>query len=250
MVLMKIAIAGTNGLAQLLAHEIETTTTHQFIFLSRRPMEGLSRKGWQVVVVDYSDNSKLRFKLAGIDVVLSTVLGDAQIALIEAAAASSVQLFVPSEFAGPPSIRPSNDLLDNGRRRALLRLAALESGGMKFCAFSCGVLYERFGPGGLSQVQIARGSGMEMEGSYLVDIRRHTARIPARGVDGQPIRISMISLRDLAKAVVAALGLKTWPHEFRVRGDRLTVDELVEAAATMRGMWNATSDLRYLLTVL
>jgi hypothetical protein len=45
----------------------------------------------------------------------------------------------------------------------------------------------------------------------------------------------MISLRDLARSIVAALKLKTWPREFKVRGDRLTLSELVEAAATMRG---------------
>lgn len=34
--MIKVAIAGTNGLAQLLAHYIDTTTSHQFVFLSRR----------------------------------------------------------------------------------------------------------------------------------------------------------------------------------------------------------------------
>lgn len=34
--MIKVAIAGTNGLAQLLAHYIETTTSHQFVFLSRK----------------------------------------------------------------------------------------------------------------------------------------------------------------------------------------------------------------------
>jgi hypothetical protein len=34
--MMKVAIAGSNGLAQYIGHFIETTTSHQFILLSRR----------------------------------------------------------------------------------------------------------------------------------------------------------------------------------------------------------------------
>lgn len=33
--MMKVAIAGTGGLAQYIAHHIETGTYHQFILLSR-----------------------------------------------------------------------------------------------------------------------------------------------------------------------------------------------------------------------
>jgi nucleoside-diphosphate-sugar epimerase len=236
MVLMKIAIAGTNGLAQLLAHEIESSSTSQFVFLSRRPVEGLAKKGWQVIVVDYRDQRALQFKLAGTDVVLSTVCGDAQVALMEAAAAAGVKRFVPSEFSGNPSRRPTTELIDKGHRRAIVRLATLEATGMRFCTFTCGVFYERFGPGGLAQVQIAKGSGIDAEGCYLLNIRRCTAKLPpSRGQDGSSVKVSMVSLRDLARSIVAALKLKTWPREFKVRGDRLTMSELVEAAATMRG---------------
>jgi hypothetical protein len=34
--MIKVAIVGTNGLAQLIAHFISTTTSHQFVILSRR----------------------------------------------------------------------------------------------------------------------------------------------------------------------------------------------------------------------
>ncbi|KPI43384.1 uncharacterized protein AB675_7068 [Cyphellophora attinorum] len=222
MVLMKIAIAGTNGLAQLLAHEIESSSTSQFVFLSRRPVEGLAKKGWQVMVVDYRDQRALQFKLAGTDVVLSTVCGDAQVALMEAAAAAKVKRFVPSEFSGNPSRRPTSDLIDKGHRRAIVRLAGLESTGMRFCTFTCGVFYERFGPGGLAQVQIAKGSGIDAEGCFLLNVRRCTAKLPpSRGQDGSSVKVSMVSLRDLARSIVAALKLKTWLE--------------MEAAATMRG---------------
>lgn len=131
-------------------------------------------------------------------------------ALIEAAAAATVGRFVPSEYSGPPSLRPANDLLDNGHRRAILRLASLESTGMKFSLFTCGILYERFGPGGTAQVQLAKGSGLDVDGSYLFNMRKHTAELP----QGSNTKISMTSLRDLARFVVAALKLSSWPREF------------------------------------
>ena len=106
---------------------------------------------------------------------------------------------------------------------------------MKYCVFSCGVLYEYFGPGGLGQAQMSKSSGVDAEGVYLLNVRQCAAGIPARFQDGCPIMISMISLRDLARAVVAALGLQSWPHEFRVRGDRMCLNQLVEAASIMRG---------------
>ena len=56
-------------------------------------------------MVDYSKKSELRFALAGVDTVISTISGAAQIALIDAAAAAHVRRFVPSEFEGSPAAR-------------------------------------------------------------------------------------------------------------------------------------------------
>ncbi|RMZ80059.1 hypothetical protein DV738_g3097, partial [Chaetothyriales sp. CBS 135597] len=154
MAMTKIAVAGTNGLAQLIAHFISTITSHPFVILSRGQVPGLSSKGWQVLVVDYNNTADLKFKLAGVDTVISTVSGTAQLNLIDAAASAHVRRFVPSEFGGPPSLRPEGDRLDNHHREAILKLLQLEPHGMSFTVFTCGVLYERFAPGGLSSSQI------------------------------------------------------------------------------------------------
>jgi hypothetical protein len=202
---------------------------------------GLSSKGWQVVVVNYENGSDLRFKLAGVDTVLSTVCGSAQLKLIEAAAAARVRRFVPSEFSGPPARRPADDLLDRGHRRAVTLLAQLESTGMHFCVFTCGILYDWFGPGGLAHSQLALQSGIGSEGAYLMNYRQRVARLPPSTASGQPAKVSMISLRDLAHCVVAALQLPSWPREFRVRGDRLNVREIVATAEYVQGMFAALS---------
>lgn len=187
------------------------------------------------MVVKYTSSSALQFKLAGVDTVISTVSGEAQLKLIEAAAAARVRRYVPAEYGGPPALRSQDDILDNERRRALLRLVQLESSGMRFCVFTCGIFYERFAPGGLAQSQLGVSSGIGSEGSYLMDYRRLVARLPYSDADGRSAKVSMISVKDLARSIVAAFNVSSWPREFRVRGDRMSVRELVAVAESVRG---------------
>ncbi|KEF58424.1 uncharacterized protein A1O9_06350 [Exophiala aquamarina CBS 119918] len=233
--MIKVAIVGTNGLAQYIANSIATTTSHQFVMLSRRPSPGLQARGWQVMQVDYSNASDLRFKLAGVDTVISTISGNPQIALIDAAASAHVRRFVPSEFSGPPSLRPPNDILDNGRRAAILRLHQLESTGMRFTVFSCGIFYERFAPGGMASSQIGLHSPVGREGDYLMDFRNGRAQIPFQTTSTTPASICMTSARDVARFLVEALDLPSWPREFRLRGERMNVREVIAIAEQVRG---------------
>ncbi|KAK7897136.1 hypothetical protein LTR67_005025 [Exophiala xenobiotica] len=219
--MIKVAVVGTNGLAQYIANTLATQTSHQFVILSRR--------------VDYSNPADLRFKLAGVDTVISTISGNPQLALIDAAAAAHVRRFVPSEFGGPPSLRPQNDLLDNGRRAAILRLHQHEASGMKFTIFTCGILYERFGPGGMAASQIGLNSSIGQEGEYLMDFRRRRAQIPYLNASGQPATVCMTSANDVARFVVAALDLPSWPREFRLRGERMSVRDVFAIAEAIQG---------------
>jgi NmrA-like family len=196
---------------------------------------GLTAKGWQVITVDYNNSSDLRFKLAGVDTVISTVSGRAQLALIDCAAATRVRRFVPSEFGGPPTLRPEDDLLDNQRSAAILRLSQRESLGMRFCVFTCGVLFERFAPGGLAASQLGVNGGIGQEGEYIMSYRRRQAQLPYNDNNGQSASVSMIGARDLAQAVVGSLNLSSWPREFRVRSERMRVRDIVSTAEQVQG---------------
>lgn len=188
-----------------------------------------------MITVDYNNSSDLRFKLAGVDTVISTVSGSAQLVLIDCAAAARVRRFVPAEFSGPPALRPADDPLDNQRRAAILRLSQRETSGMRFCVFTCGILYERFAPGGMASSQIGVNSSIGQEGDYLLNFRRRTAQLPYNTAAGQAAQVSMISGRDLAQAIVGALTLSSWPREFRVRGERMSVRDIVAVAETVQG---------------
>lgn len=180
----------------------------------------------------------LQFKLAGVDVVISTISGPAQLAVINAAAISQVRRFVPSEFAGLPRLRPANDPFDAGRHAALQRLAQLESTGMVSAIFSCGIFYERFAPGGMQQSQLGLNSHIAGEGEYLLNFRRCRAEVPYFSIAGPPVYVCMTSAQDVARAVVASLDLASWPKVFQLRGDRLTVEHIVSIAEHIRGMFH------------
>ncbi|KAL8802136.1 MAG: hypothetical protein Q9182_004002 [Xanthomendoza sp. 2 TL-2023] len=233
---MRVAIAGSNGLACLIADAITTNTYHQIIILSRAPKPQLAARGWQVVVVNYEESHRqeLAFKLAGVGTVISVISGPAQIGLIDAAAQAGVRRFAPAEFEGPAALRPHPDALDRGKRNALERLRYYQTRGMQYTSFVCGVLYERFAPGGMYASRIGLRSGIGAEGDYLLNITQNKAKIPL-GANGQPANISMTSAEDVGKFVAAAISLPQWPPELRMRGDRMDCSRLVQIAEIVRG---------------
>ncbi|KAN0083238.1 hypothetical protein V8E54_002326 [Elaphomyces granulatus] len=233
--MIKVAIAGTSGLAQYIGYYLSTQTSHQFIFLSRNPNPGLIAKGWQVIAVDYGNSSDIEYKLTGVDTVISTISGQSQLALIDAAAQVHVRRFVPSEFEGRPAARLQHDPLDRGKKAALNRLEHYQNCGMEYAAFVCGVFYERFAPGGMAAFQIGNGTYVTGEGDYLMDIRNKTAQIPYYDHTGQEICICMTSAEDVARFVVAALDLPYWPTEFRMAGERMALGDIVKIAEIMSG---------------
>jgi hypothetical protein len=108
---------------------------------------------------------------------------------------------------------------------------------MRSTIFSCGVFYERFARGGLAAMGIGFSTGVSYQGSYLMDIGAGTAEIVERTHSGQPTTISMISVNDVGRFLVAAIGLdlQTWPGEFRMQGDRRTVTEILQWAEAVKG---------------
>ncbi|KAL8735298.1 MAG: hypothetical protein Q9181_002853 [Wetmoreana brouardii] len=205
---------------------------------SLMPKPQLTAKGWQVVVVNYAETHRqeLTFRLAGVGAVISVVSGAAQIALIDAAAQAGVRRFAPAEFEGPASLRPQPDALDRGKRSALERLRHHQATrGMQYTSFVCGILYERFSPGGMSALEIGVRSGIGAEGDYLMNISQRRAQIP-HGANGQPATLCLTSAGDVGRFVAAAVSLPNWPPELRMRGDRMNVSRLVHIAETVTGI--------------
>jgi hypothetical protein len=194
-----------------------------------------------VVVVDYDSQTDLLYALRGTDLVISTISGSPQINLIDAASRAEVRRFCPSDFEGPPTRRRGNeDPLDRGRAAALDYLREISRRNtrrpMLFTTFTCGVFYERFARGGLASKGIGLGTGLEQQGAYLVDIERNTGEVIEHNAAGQPVYLCLTSVVDVARFVVAAIGLgiNNWPAEFRMRGDRRTVTQIIEYAEAIK----------------
>lgn len=108
---------------------------------------------------------------------------------------------------------------------------------MRYTVFSCGLLMERFAPGGIQSYNIGAGSGLSGPNDYLVNIAEATAEIVEANAQGRPAQVALTSVYDLALFIAAAieLGPGNWPREFRLRGDHMTLRELVNTCSIVRG---------------
>jgi len=147
---------------------------------------------------------------------------------------------VPGEFEGGLSHRPNNnDPLDYGSAEALalLRQYSSSTRPMQWTVFSCGIFYERFAPGGLAAFGMGSSMSIPNQGDYLVDVGEATADIVETNSAGRSAHVSMTSVDDVARFVAAAIevGVETWPREFKMRGDRLSVRDIFATCSNVRG---------------
>ncbi|KAK2603567.1 hypothetical protein QQS21_004247 [Conoideocrella luteorostrata] len=238
---MRIAVAGGGGLGYLLALQLsQAAVAYNVVVLSRSERPEFQPLDAQLHLVDYSDEHSLTFALQGVDLVISTISGTEQVSLINAAGRARVRHFVPSEYEGPLSKRPlHDDPLDRGSAAAIVLLNHWESTSrMRYTVFTCGIFMERFHPYGLGYLNIGYGSGVSAAGDYLLDINGNTAEYGALNSKGHIVRICLTSVYDLVRFIVAAidLGPGNWPHEFTMRGDRMSVEEVVRTCSRVRNV--------------
>lgn len=113
---------------------------------------------------------------------------------------------------------------------------------MGYTVFSCGILMETFHPSGLGHFNMGVNfhNGVTRPGDYLLDINNATAIYTNKNAGGHRVYISLTSAYDLARFIVAALdiGPGNWPKEYMLRGDRLSVDQLVSTCSQLQnGMY-------------
>ena len=175
----------------------------------------------------------------GVDTVISTVTGAPGLELLKASVEQRVRRFAPAEFEGRPSQRLQNDPLDRNDSKKNIRLwldQYREHGRIESTVFSCGVLYERFGPGGLRAHRLGLNSQLDGEGDFIVNVRNMTASAPVYDANNQPnVTICLTAAEDVARFVVKALDLNRWPTEMTMVGERMTVLDLLRAVERARG---------------
>jgi hypothetical protein len=170
----------------------------------------------------------------GVDTIISTVTGAPQIELLRAAVSQGVRRFAPAEFEGLPANRLDEDALDRGKRDVLAWLNYYRPR-IESTVFVCGVLYERFAPGGLHALRIGLGMDYGREGDYLVNPRNLLVCGPLVDVRGDNVPLCMTAAQDVARLVVRSLDMALWPAQQLFVGERMTVAQVVETVLRVRG---------------
>lgn len=70
-----------------------------------------------------------------------------------------------------------------------------------------------------------------------MDVGAGTAEVMVGNIEGEQIWVCMTAVHDVARYLVAALevDLESWPDEFRMRGDRRTITEIIRWGEAARG---------------
>ena len=191
------------------------------------------------MVVDYKDRRSLEFALRGIDVVISTIPGTIQIRLVDAAIKVGVKRFAPAEFEGRPSRRAEDNAinrhLDRGKSAVLAHLHQNRSR-IESTVYVCGVLYERFSPGGLQHHNIGGSTGVADEGNFMIDIRHMQAQVPYTNAAGSQVNLCLTAAQDVGRFVTRSLDIQQrWPPEMIMHGERVTTYELLTMVGRARG---------------
>jgi hypothetical protein len=112
---------------------------------------------------------------------------------------------------------------------------------MGYTVFSCGILMETFHPSGLGHFNMGANfhHGVTVPGDYLLNINTATAIYTNKNASGHRVHVCLTSAYDLARFIVAALDLgpNNWPKEYKLRGERLSVDQLVSTCSQLRNGW-------------
>jgi hypothetical protein len=180
----------------------------------------------------------------GVHTIISTVTGAAQLELLKAAVYVGVRRFAPAEFDGPPGIRPDEDPLDRGKKNMRAWLDVY-SDRIQYTVFICGVLYERFAPGGLHAHRLGLRTEAGGEGDFIINLRNLTATAPFFNVNDEPVTMCLTAAQDVARLVVRSLDLRSWPRELVMAGEKLTAAELVTICLRVRGRTRLNNLITY-----
>ncbi|KAK1655842.1 hypothetical protein BDP81DRAFT_305723 [Colletotrichum phormii] len=223
--MVNVAIAGgTGAVGRTLIEVLSTQTKHQAFILSRKAPNPEETPLAPTFEVDYANVDALKTFLEENDIhtvisafgITATSLATSQLNLIKAADLSSAtKRFIPSSFA----MRYPEDGV------ALLPPLEHYFTSLEYAAVHNGTFLEYFAPATLQS--------HHPHSTLVLDIAHAAAAIPGDG--NTPVTFTYTF--DVARYVVAALDLPTWPadHELRIVGDELTFNEFVTLAEETKG---------------
>ncbi|EXF76782.1 hypothetical protein CFIO01_05076 [Colletotrichum fioriniae PJ7] len=231
--MVNVAIAGgTGAVGRTLIEVLATQTKHQAFVLSRKAPGPEEIPLAPTFEVDYSNIDALKTFLEEHDIhtvisafgITATSLATSQLNLIKAADLSSAtKRFIPSSFA----MRYPEDgvALLPPLEHYFTSLQTLSQTNLEYAAVYNGTFLEYFAPPTLKS--------HHPHSTIVLDIAHAAAAIPGDG--NTPVTFTYTF--DVARYVVAALDLPSWPadHELRIVGDELTFNDFVKLAEEVKG---------------
>lgn len=226
--MVKVAIAGSGGVAHHIIDAILATKKHEVVVLSRSPKAELEKLGCTVIPVSYNDPSSLEAALQGVHTVISTIADlpggvgwvASQLALLDAAKKAGVKRFAPSEFGGRSY--PSDVNLPTFGSKLQVQKAVQESG-LEFTLFESGMFMNNLATG-------TPGLGY-LRPEAAVDVEHCSAHLAGDG----SAQVVLTRIEDVAAFIAASLDLPRWPEVSRMTGQLLSFNKIVEIAERVRG---------------
>ncbi|KAI5456181.1 hypothetical protein BGZ63DRAFT_435621 [Mariannaea sp. PMI_226] len=231
----RVAIAGaTGGLGRTIMEAIVARKKHNVFALSRK-QTGVFHEQPEVTVlaVNYSSPEDIAaiLKINAIDTIVSCLPlhteedNQAQLNLIEGAAQSTtVTRFVPSEFGiNYLEVIKANFPFPATEYKVAAVNKLRDISGIQYTRFLSGMFMDYYGP----PQAPTRMNTM----TIVIDHENHKAVVPGDG----NIPVVLTHTTDVARFVAASLDLKEWPEASFIRGDKLTLNELVAIAESIQG---------------
>ena len=229
--MVNVAVAGgSGGLGRHIVEALLRTRQHHVIVLSRRNVaSSLFPPEVQVKQISYDDCTSLIEALNGVHTVISAINGvdphsvvHTQLALLDAAVKAGVKRFAPSEFATAVDEDHPVDLYKMKRVVG----DAVKKSGLEYTLFHNGVLMNYLASG-------TEGVGYMRHLKFVFDVENCRATIPG---DGSAYFI-FTRAEDVATFVAKSLDLPQWPAVSEMQGDRKMLNEVVQMAEAIRGMF-------------
>ncbi|KFX98684.1 hypothetical protein O988_04235 [Pseudogymnoascus sp. VKM F-3808] len=233
--MVRVAVAGgTSGLGLLVVKAIVATKKHNVFVLSRKESDTFaSEPNVKLFSVDYAVPASITAVLEEnrVDTVISCLHlnskegSDAQLNLIEGVGkASTVERFAPSEFGLDYLEVAKVDFVFHAIEFKVAAINKLkEFPSLKYTRFITGTFMDYFAPP--PNPPLINGI------SLIIDPENAKAAIPGDG----SATILITHTTDVARFLAAALSLPDWPEKLIIQGDRLTLNEVVEVAESVKG---------------
>ncbi|KAJ4288263.1 hypothetical protein N0V88_007453 [Collariella sp. IMI 366227] len=231
--MVKIAVAGGSGnIAQEIIDVLAATKKHEILLLSRKDAssENLA-PGVTWVKANYGSVDKLAQVLEGVDTLLSLIVTHSdpgnvsQRNLIDAAVRASVRRFAPSEWATSSfEYMPWYD--GKAEIREYLKELNKDKKILEYTLFQPGLLTNYFtGPHMSSKHIHPMETPLDFGGRRFIIMERM-----------ESVPITLTTVQDLANVVARAVEYEgEWPAIGGIKGDELTIEQIIKLAKKVRG---------------